>query len=109
MKSHALVDARSLAFGRAIAARVALNPELIFRARETLLRWQETCSPSTQSSLREWLDVLDGPLQGVLEMLTAENERATRLRQSNPFAGVLSPQERNAILRQFQSYDARPA
>jgi hypothetical protein len=53
--------------------------------------------------------VLDGPPEGVVAVLTGEDERATRLRQSNPFAGVLSQQERNAILLQFESHDPATA
>jgi hypothetical protein len=109
MKSHRLIDERSLAFGRAIAARLAENPELTARARETLTRWLTTCSPGARRALEEWLAALDGPGEGVVALLTGTDERATRLRQSNPFAGVLSAQERNAILRQFEAYDAASA
>ena len=38
-------------------------------------------------------------LPQLVELLTSTRERATWLRQSSPFAGVLSPQEREAILR----------
>jgi hypothetical protein len=109
MKSHRLIDARSQAFGRAIAARLASEPELIGRARATLVRWLATCSPRAWATLQEWLVVLDGPADGIVALLTGDDERAVRLRQSNPFAGVLSQQERTAILRQFESYDAASA
>src|SRR5947207_15319769 len=105
MKRHGHIDERSLAFGRAIAAKLAQHPELIVRARATLTRWMTTSSPRTSSTLQEWRVALDGPLAPVIALLTSADERATRLRQSNPFAGVLSQQERNAILRQFQSHD----
>jgi hypothetical protein len=35
---------------------------------------------------------LDGPVDGVVTLLTSPDERATRLRQSKPFTGVLSNQ-----------------
>jgi len=53
-------------------------------------------------TLDEWIAILDGPLPGVIEVLTADDERATRLRQSNPFAGLLSNEERSRILRPFR-------
>src|SRR3982751_3279954 len=98
MKTHRRIDARSRAFGGAIAAKLPGHPELIGRARETIRRWLTTCSPRSRETLQEWLDALDGPVEGVVALLTGDDERATRLRQSNPFAGVLSQQERNAIL-----------
>lgn len=106
MKDHRLIDERSLAFGRAIAARLAEHSEFIALARANIARWLTTSSPHVHPDLNAWLAALDGPMDGVVALLTGRDERATRLRQSNPFAGVLSQQERNAILRQFQSYDA---
>lgn len=107
--NHQRIDERSLAFGRVIAERVAAHPELIAQARKTAIRWLQTCSPRSRSTLGEWLAALDGPIEGVLHILTSPDERSTRLRQSNPFAGVLSNEERSAILRQFQSHDAPAA
>jgi len=107
VNSHQQIDARSLAFGRAIAGRLIEKPELIEHARANIHLWLKTCSPGVDRTLHEWLAVLNGPLSGTIELLTAEDERATRLRQSNAFAGVLSNQERNRILRQF--HDAQPA
>jgi hypothetical protein len=106
MKDHRLIDQRSLAFGRAIAARLPGHPEIVERAKATLARWQETCSPRARQTLHEWEAILAGPLDGIIALLTSMDQRAIRLRQSNPFAGVLSQQERNVILRQFQVYDA---
>jgi hypothetical protein len=42
----------------------------------------------------------------VIELLRAPDERATRLRQSSPFAGVLTPRERQAILDRYESQPA---
>lgn len=106
---HRQVDERSLAFGRLLAERISEHPELIARARATATRWLQTSSARSAPALHEWLEVLNGPSEGVLHLLTGRDERATRLRQSNPFAGVLSPQERNEILRQFQSHDPATA
>ena len=109
VKDHRQIDERSLAFGRAIAVHLAQHPELISRARATVARWLETCSPGARSTLLEWQDALMGPPDGVHALLTGTDERATRLRQSNPFAGVLSQQERTALLKHFESYDTAPA
>jgi hypothetical protein len=42
---------------------------------------------------------LDLGAESVLGLLTGEDEQSTRLRQSNPFAGVLTDRERNQRLR----------
>lgn len=109
MRDHRLVDERSLAFGRLLAERLVRHPELIDRARATATRWLTICSPRVHPALHEWLAALNGPVEGVIAILTGRDERATRLRQSNPFAGLLSQEERNAILRRFQSYEAASA
>src|SRR5262245_25002538 len=101
LSGHQRIDARSLAFGKAIAAKLEKQPELIELARENLRRWMTTVSPRTLPVLQEWITALDGPIDGVIALLTGEDERAIRLRQSNPFAGALSEEERNAILKQF--------
>jgi hypothetical protein len=100
------IDARSLAFGRAIAARLAEHPGIIGRARATAARWLETGSPRANPDVRAWLAALGGPVEGVVELLTSPDERAVRMRQSNPFAGVLSAPERTEILKRFQTHDA---
>ena len=102
ISNHGIIDQRSLAFGRAIADRVANDPAAIDRARSTVARWLTTCSPGVCITLREWQDALDGPMEGVVHLLTSSDERATRLRQSNPFAGVLSNHERYAIINQYR-------
>jgi hypothetical protein len=104
--NHQEIDSRSLAFGRVIASRLRSEPELTQRARATAARWLATSSPSVRPAIQEWISALNGSLDGVIQLLTGTDERATRLRQSNPFAGVLSPSERNSILRQFRKHDA---
>jgi hypothetical protein len=106
---HRQVDERSLAFGRLIAEHISEHPELIAQARATATRWLQTGSVRSTPALREWLAALDGPVEGIIALLTARDERAARLRQSNPFAGVLSTHERNAILRQFHSHNPATA
>ncbi|HSU66474.1 MAG TPA: hypothetical protein VLJ39_06365 [Tepidisphaeraceae bacterium] len=106
---HQRIDERSLAFGEAIARHLQQKPELIALARANVVRWLGTCSPRLESTLREWLTALDGPVEGVIDLLTSRDERATRLRQSNPFAGALPQDERNEILLRFQSNDAARA
>ena len=107
--THEHRDAISLAFDRLTAERIAADPALIERARATLARWLATCSPRVRPVLIEWQTVLDGPREALLALLGATDERATRLRQSSPFAGIFSAAERSAILKQFHSHDPAAA
>ena len=109
MTDHRHIDERSLAFGRLLAVRVSERPKLVEHARATLRRWATECSPGTRPTPEEWSAILDGPVDGVIAVLIGTDDRSVRLRQSNPFAGVLSPQERNTILRRFQSHDTPAA
>jgi hypothetical protein len=103
---HARIDERSLAFGRAIAEKLQAHPQLIERAHATLQRWMTLSSPDVQQTLQEWMAILaDGPTKAI-QVLTSTDPRATRLRQSNPFTGVLSRDERNAILREYRRSDS---
>lgn len=55
---------------------------------------------ATQAALHEWLLLLERlPPREVASFIVSESERATRMRQSSPFAGVLSPREVWAIKR----------
>lgn len=100
---------RESTFGNAIAALLAAEPELIDRAKATARRWLTLCAPAVQPALWQWLQTLDGPMKGVIAVLTSSDQWAVELRQSNPFAGVLPEQQRLAILRQFHAYDKSAA
>jgi hypothetical protein len=97
---HGDLESRSLALATEIARRVEADPALIERAREWLGARLAQASASEATELREWDRILRSTTPARLgRLLTAESERAIRLRQSNPFVGVLKPAERTAILR----------
>jgi hypothetical protein len=102
MKDHRRIDERSLAFHRLIAAKVRANPSSLQSARDNIGRWLRDCSPGVRPALLEWAGLLGGALEDVLAVMESGDERAVRLRQSSPFAGFLTDEERNAILREFQ-------
>jgi type II secretory pathway component PulL len=101
MRTHEWIDQRSLALHQAVATRLEARPELLEVARANLERWLASSSGAT---LREWRRLLDSlPLPELLALLRSSGERAVRLRQSSPFAGLLSPTERQAILDSYES------
>ena len=109
MKDHRLIDERSLALHRAVAEKLRAQPALLGRAKANLQRWEADASPRVRPVFAEWRSLLDGPFDGLLALLTADDAPATRLRQSSPFAGLLTASERFAILREFQAHDSLAA
>jgi hypothetical protein len=101
VRSHQWIDDRSLALHAAVAAKLEAQPELLDVARQNLRRW---LSMRPAAALREWQAILDrAPLPEVVELLRAQSADAARLRQSSPFAGVLSQTERQSILDVYES------
>lgn len=109
MIGHRRIDERSLAFDQLTAEKLLADPALVDRGLANIERWLVTCSPAVRPVLLEWRGVLEGPLEDLLAIMLSTDERATRLRQSSPFAGVLSAAERNAILKRFQTRESLPA
>jgi hypothetical protein len=95
---HRIAEARSLAYHRAIADRLAGEPGILARARERVLGW--LVSHPDAHYAQAWSDVLQRPIAEVAAFLTNDGERATELRQSTPFAGALDPRERWRIWRE---------
>jgi len=101
MRTHEWVDRRSLALHDAVATKLEAQPELLQVARANVQRWLRA---NPAESLHEWARLLDTlPLPALIALLRSADERATRLRQSSPFAGLLSPRERQAILIDYES------
>jgi hypothetical protein len=99
---HRFLELRSLAMHAAIARKIRRQPALLDRARANLQRWQASTSERGAPALAEWQDLLKVPLVQLLEIMTDWNETSIRLRQSTPFAGILSPSERKAIYEAFR-------
>lgn len=101
VRSHAWIDQRSLALHEAVAAKLEAQPELLEVARANLRRWLST---NPAAALREWWQLLDvSPPSALLALLRSPGDEAARLRQSSPFAGLLTPEERRSILKEYES------
>jgi hypothetical protein len=98
MKTHEQIDERSLAMARAIVNKIDRDPARtgLEKARATCRRWfQQQPAPA----IGEWLDILERPWEEIRAVLLEESEHGQRLRQSDPFCGILTPQERWLIYR----------
>jgi hypothetical protein len=101
VRSHQWIDQRSLALHEAVAVKLEAQPQLLEVARRNLERWLQQ---NAATALREWRRILDStPLPGVVALLRSSSEEATRLRQSSPFAGLLTTEERRAIMAAYES------
>jgi hypothetical protein len=100
---HGRLEERSLALHRLVAEKLRADPILLEKARENLHRWQSTGGIQS-GALAEWSRIIECPADEVAGFLVETSERAMRLRQSSPFCGILSDDERRAI---HESYSTR--
>ena len=103
-RRHDWIDERSRALAAVIAERVRERPELVGAALEYVRARMEHASPRLRGTLREWERLLiELPLPQLLDFLVEDSERANRLRQSLPFPGVITPEERAEIFRRYEA------
>ena len=100
---HRIIEARSLAMHCLVAQKIAQKPLLLKKVRRTLEIWRSRYGEDIPRALDEWRILLDRPWPEIAQFITDPGERATRLRQSTPFAGVLSPEERERVYAAFRS------
>jgi len=100
VSDHQRIDERSLAMHRAIAEKLRRDPSLLAIARDNLARW-DSAMPGASRYWKQWKELLDLPLDTLLERMVEPGEAMTAMRQSSPFAGILTPKERWAIYEAF--------
>ena len=93
-RGHRAAELHSLAYHRLIGER--LDDELIRNADRRLRRWirDDRIDPRWAA---EWERILALPPAKVAKAIAADSPKARQLRQSSPFAGVLTPQERRRL------------
>lgn len=98
--SHDVHDARSRKLALAIAAKIKRDPGLIAIAEDHVKRRAHQASPRERRELTEWIRILSTmPPARLQRFLAEDNERAVRLRQTLPALNLLSPAEREAVIR----------
>jgi len=103
-RRHDWIDERSLALHAAIAEKIRRDPKLLEIARRNLGRWMENAGAAALPVLQSWKTKIETwPLEKLLGFITEESERANQLRQSSPFTGILTPQERNEIFARYET------
>jgi hypothetical protein len=101
--SHPWHDQFGLLYHRAIAEKIRRQPSLLHIAKDNLRRWMAAEPEATPSQARrEWQLILDSnDLSEIIRLMIDPSEEGHRRRQSTPFAGYLSQEERNAVRDQL--------
>lgn len=96
---HQERDTELLARAAEIAEAIARDPDLVRRAQRRLEQRLKEASPQVRPTLEEWKTILATMSTARLRrFLVDRGERATRLRQSMPFTGLL-PESRRRTAR----------
>lgn len=101
--AHRLLEARSLAMHAVIAQKIEREPELLNVAHNNLMRWRSRWDDDVPAWYREWCEIMKRPWPEVAAIITEPSEEGARLRQSSPFAGVLSAEVRKRIYEAFRA------
>jgi len=96
-----VIEDRILATHQLIADRLVKNPQAIInKAKNNIFRWQKQQGLKELNWYdREWLNILNQPVDSVIQVLTGQDEHSIHLRSSSPFAGVLSARVRWSIIK----------
>ena len=103
MRDHQAIDRRSLEMARRIVAKIDADLRGLEHARQVCARWVERGNVPA----REWLAILERPWSEVRRILLEDSEESRRLRQNDPFCGILTPVERWEIYREAARHEAR--
>jgi excisionase family DNA binding protein len=95
-RSHRTAELQALAYHRLVAER--LDERLVEEARRRLRRWRAEGRIDPRWG-DEWERILARPPSYIARAIGADSPRARELRQTSPFAGALTEQERRALTR----------
>jgi hypothetical protein len=99
IRSHTELDERARRLASAIANRLPSDPTIVERAIEWIEERLSVASAREAPALQQWHKILTRlSTSQIQKILLEDSERARELRQSLPFAEVLSPQERRQIM-----------
>lgn len=99
--THQRIAQRVLAEHLAIAKRLRVNPQMVLRhAPGNVARWSMEFTPDQRPDwLAEWGRLLTGPIDPLIAAMTSGTDAGTHLRETSPFVGQLTFQERLEVLR----------
>lgn len=107
---HEILDDRSLEMDCVIAGKIRADPKLIQVALTNINRWlaNPDYSESGRECALEWKSIIDNSsLESLVTLLESNSDEARRLRQSSPFCGILTPEERQTIFQKYEAFRDR--
>jgi hypothetical protein len=96
---HRKAERRSLAYHRALARR--LRRPMVDEALRQVWKWRRQGKIDPRYAA-QWEDILRRPVAEVRRAIAEDSESARTLRQTSPFAGMLSEAERRKILQMIR-------
>jgi excisionase family DNA binding protein len=94
---------RSLWLHRAAAGHIVSDPAGSLTKARARIEELLAGEPDGARWLRQWLSVIDRGPEAVMRAMTSTDPLARELRQNSPFLGILSDDERRAILDAFRA------
>jgi hypothetical protein len=101
MGPHSLHDERSLAIHKLVAERIRADPSVLDVPRKRVAEWQRTCTMNPKYP-QAWTEMLNGPIDRLLDLLVDPGEWATELRHVSPFAGMIDMATRERVWREVK-------
>lgn len=99
-RTHRQAELQSLAYHRLVARR--LTPQLVADAQTKLDRW-ENAGKLDPRWAGEWRRLLERPLAAIRRTIGSDSVRSRELRQTSPFVGILTEQERRRIIETVEA------
>lgn len=99
-RDHQTAELQSLAYHRLVAER--LDDHVVDRAKRRLRKWIDAGRIHPDWA-EQWTRLLEKPLDRIAKEIGADTTRARELRQTSPFAGVLTEQERQRLRRAVEA------
>jgi hypothetical protein len=93
-RGHRTAELQALAYHRLVAER--LDDQLVEQARRRLASWRATGRIHPHWAV-EWERILALPVPRIATAISADTPHARELRQTSPFAGVVSEHERRRL------------
>ena len=103
---HDVIDERSLEMDRVIARELRANPARLGLVAQWIQRFlaKPDYPEHLKDALMEWMEIIHQGLPRVLEALADFTEEGRRRRQNSPFAVLMPQEERQRILKKYESY-----
>jgi hypothetical protein len=102
MKTHLELDARSLALHQLVVAKIRRDPKLFEYVLGTLERWRREVAAMSQPYVAAWRQAAAQGMEACLSLAEEDSPRGAEMRQSSPFVGILTPQERSQFFKEWR-------